>query len=355
VTAISLRRVVLAALLGVVAVAAAIAPGAVARSDAPKLDSLTIAYPGRNPVTMFGYIAAAKHFFQKQNLSVTISDGNGANVSALVVSGRADIGFLGTSAPLNVAAQGKGTSIILGIAGGGAGGGLVGAPGRTDSIAKLKALGSCRIAALPAGTSAWAYAAIYNSSLGLNCDIVPLPSVATMAAALAAGRVDAAVSAVADFKVAIDAKQAVLLVDPGKLADRQRYIGPASIDSLEWGLTANLQSKKSAIVRYVRAINEARKYAKSLSDEQVAKILYRFSSYRDRTLDQLTYQVHAVRNLAFLGSTNGYITSGQWQRTLENVKRWGIPGFDPSNPVFSYSARVDMSYYVQAIGKPRNG
>lgn len=325
------------------------------QSPAGPLQTLNIAYPANNAFTMETYVGVAKGFFKDNGVDVQITDGLGSNAAALVVSGQYDLTVLGTTAPLLTAAQGKPTSSIRAVLGGGNGGSLLVNPTKFTSLQALEAAPSCTLATFPPGTSAYGFAVELKNKLNLHCSLSLLATAPLQAAAVDNGSADGIVGSKPNFDSAIAAGKLKVLIDTSNSQQRQQYYGAPYIETTEWGLTSNLQAKRSAIVDYLKGIKQSDAYLKTRSNAQIAQILVQFPAFQSVPLGELTSQVQYPRVQLGLGSSGGYITQAEWQTTLNALTTWGVPNYNPSNPVFSYGQRVDMSYWTAAYGSKPSG
>jgi ABC-type nitrate/sulfonate/bicarbonate transport system substrate-binding protein len=316
-------------------------------------DTLHLAFPGYATTTMLTYIATANGYFKHLGLAIYLSDGVGANTTALLVSGRADIVSYGSTSPLSLANQGKQTSTIYADNGGGNSGFMIGNNSSAPTLAALESLKSCVIATFAVGSPPYGYTVQYEHELGINCRIIPFSSVPSMIAALVAGSADAAVLSFSTFASTLAAGEAKVLIDTRIPSVRQKYVGGNFIESTEVGLPANLKAKRSAVIKWLKGENLARKWLKTHTDKQAAALLGKFGKFGSDTL--LIQKVAAQRAYMNAGNTNGYITAGQWNYSLQRFSAFDLPNYSPSNPAYSYGNLVDMSYYDAAIGKPRGG
>jgi ABC-type nitrate/sulfonate/bicarbonate transport system substrate-binding protein len=329
------------------------APAATETTARADLQPLKIAFPASVTSTMPTYVAAAQGLFEREGLEVEITDGLGANVANVVVSGQYDIGMIGLATPITVAEQGKPTSVTYGLGGGGSGGMLLGGP-RIRTLEELQSKDGCRVATFPPGAASNGNAQQYRQSFLRNCDIVPLTDLPTLIAAVSAGRADAMVgnfnTAVAQ---AVDQGKLHILVDTRDAAQRERALGADRIVSEfgEWGIKDNLEAKRASVVAYYRAVDAARAFIATASDEEVAELLKTQRTFADRSLEELTSEVRSNRAYLTVGSDDGYITEEQWNATVEAYAAWGIQGVEPGSEVSSYAERVDMSYLAEATGR----
>ncbi len=318
--------------------------------------TLRVAYPGFAPTSMLTYIAQDQGFFERENLTVEISDGQGANVTTLLVSGRADFAQAGPDTPLNLSEQGKQTSIVYGLGGGGLAGFMVGSPKTAGDLEQLRSLDACRMATFAEGTPSNGYARVYSEQLGLHCDIVPFADVPSAVAALAGGRADAVVASYGTLATAIGEGKAKILIDTRDPDVRARYIQEPFLEAVEFGVEANLRRKRDAVVRYVKALGRARAWAEEHSDAEIADLLAGFGggfAQTDRSL--LTDQVAALRQYMPIGNDDGGISEEQWRAALAGMSERGVLPGSPEDEAVSYERNVDMSFYDEAVGAPDGG
>jgi len=314
-------------------------------------ESLVVAMPTIGS-DILHYAAIRKDIFKQRGVNVTMLDNTGANTASLVVSGQADIALFAATVPLIIAGQGKETSIIYGIGGAGIGGSVVGDGKKVNSMEDLKTANPCRIATFPAGSVAYGFAALFKDNLKLNCELIPFSDPPSQLGALLSGRAEAIVGSYTNFATTVADGKAKLIMDSRDPEQRRKYIGPEFPEAVMFGLTDKLKAKSDAVVRYLKGLDDTYKLLKGSTDAQMADILTGTPALAGRSKQQLQSDVASIRHYVTKGSTDGYIAKSQWDIGLQRYALWGVPGFNSALPRNAYDARVDMSYYVKAIGKP---
>lgn len=301
-------------------------------------DSLTVAVATARPVFGQPYIAETTGCFKKEGVDVKILDTTGSNTTTLVASGQADLGMLGAGAPLILAKQGKPTTIVYAHAGGGAGAVLVGG----KDVKSIDDIKGKRIGVLGQGSSTYGFAVKYDKDLGLDADLVPLTDAASITAGLGSGRIAAATGSLTDYRPLVDKGVATVLIDPADPAQKKKYVGADYPEGATFGITDNLQSKKSAVQKVLKCYVEAGQFVKDHSDQEVAAELRKSDVFKAIPEADLAKAVAIDRT--FLAPNGGNISNSNWDYGLTQYGTWGIDGFDAKDPTYSYDKRVDMSY-----------
>jgi ABC-type nitrate/sulfonate/bicarbonate transport system substrate-binding protein len=327
----------------------------------PNVDSLTVAIPATQVDFLEPYIAQGAGIFTKNKLNVHTLDNAGPNTLTDVVSGQADLANYTGPPALQAAAQGKQTSIIYGLALD-PGAALI-TPSSITSLTQLQALKHCTIGANAQGSQGYAYATIYKKELNLNCDIVAASQPALQLGGLTGGTYQAVVTTTSTA-VAGTANGDHILIDPTKPAEVQKYGKRPNQSGVLFGVTADLQSKRSAVVKYIRSMGEALKLFETSSNAQVATWLKDgdpgFAATPEATLEQQIQAVRPYHGPVIVGKIGdgtkgtiddepGFIGPGAWIVMLNMYTNYGLQDFDPTAAVNSYSQRVDMSYYDEAF------
>ncbi len=314
--------------------------------------SLTIAYPAFSSSHPLAYIAEHEGYFDDENLRVKILSGQGANTTTLVVSGRADLVTAGASTPLAIAAQGKQPSIVYGVAGGGTAAFMVGSTKAAKTLDQLQSLDDCRLGTFSKGSSAYGFAAYYNETLDLGCELIPFSDVPTAVAALVGGRADAVVASYGLLSPAIADGKASILIDTRLPEVRERYLRDQVFpEAIEFGIADQLEGKRDAVVRYLRALGKARTFLETRPAAEVADVLASYpQGTSSLTADQMSDTVEALRAYSPLGSDGGYVGPEVWQTALAAFARFGLDGYDPDAPGVQYDRLVDMSFLQEASG-----
>jgi hypothetical protein len=122
-------------------------------------------------------------------------------------------------------------------------------------------------------------------------------------------------------------------------------VGPDFPEAAIFGLTDNLKNKRTAVTRFLAAVMLANNAFKSEAPSQIARQLHGLSEFKNTDPTALQAQVQDA--IPYLAPNDGRISESTWAYAVSQYALWGI-GVDPSNPVFSYANRVDMSYYDAA-------
>jgi ABC-type nitrate/sulfonate/bicarbonate transport system substrate-binding protein len=312
------------------------------------LPTLTLAMA--TPTDLEPYVAVANGYFDKAGVKVSITENTGAQTSAALTGGKADLAFFSTAGPLLVAAGGKPTTVIWGVNGGGQGGNLI-ASKKFPDMASLRGAKSCTIGAFPAGSQGYGYAALYKERLSLKCRIAPYSDAASQLGALLSNRADALVGAISNFTSATNQGKAAVLVDTRQAATRQQLIGTMWPDSVIYGLSSTVSKKRKAIEAYIKGVDEARKFIQANSPETLTKLVKsHFAGFKTLSDEQALQNIAAIKPYVGLGG-DGFVSKEVWDEGLKQMAFWGLPNYAADRPDFGYGARVDMSYYRNALGK----
>ncbi len=289
------------------------------------------------------WIALEGGYFARNGLDVSLQS-VGANVVTSLVSGQADIGLSAWGVPMTPARDGNETSLIYADVDALAGAFAVGLP-------KVQSIKDCtRMSAFPPGFSPYAYAVIEKRLYGAHYDIVPM-DVPTQQAALASGTVDCGINGLGTFVGLLDAGKVHLLVDPRDKSSLPKDFPTTGTSGGLWGMKSNLQSKRDAIVRLLRALDQAWVAMQKMSPEEAAALLRKSADWQPIAAAQLAKQYELDR--PFFQPANGYLSSTAWQPSRQLLIDGGFTFMNTTDQKWSYERRVDMSYYETAIGKPK--
>jgi ABC-type nitrate/sulfonate/bicarbonate transport system substrate-binding protein len=304
-------------------------------------DSLADAIGSLDPSQEALYVANISGYFAAENLSVSIT----RNISSIppVLSGQADIGSFGPAMALQPVRDGKDTSIILAHAGNGIAGFVVGSPQVND-------ITHCgRMSTLPVGTSVYAWTILYKKLFRAGFAVANLGDAASAIATVVSGQSDCAVIPLTNALTAISSGKLHLIFDPRVAGELPSGFPKAVPEGVEWGLTNNLKQKRTAVVKFERAILRAVAFIKNSSATDIATILRKDPAWQTYTQEQLSQALDAIK--AFEFPNDGYIGASSWPETIDFLYQGGQTYLVPSDPKWSYDQRVDMSYYTAAGGK----
>lgn len=319
-------------------------------SDTKPSSIVTLKFVSATPTVILSAVVLGVEsgIFKELGLNVEVVTGVGGNSINLVAAGQADIGVGAIPNIVNVTSKGRPMSLVYGTAGLGLGTILVARDG-LRSLDEVKALPKCTFATVTPGTANYGHANYLNKALGLNCELVTFKTSIEQGGAVAAGRADVAATIYDSLGAAIRQGKVRILVD-GRVPADQKHLGPQHTEQALYGLKDNLQTKREAIVRFMRGMGKINALLRSAPTAELVALFRKNQDFQIQDPGVLAESVENSR--AFMNPNAGYISSPDWANALEQFPTWGIPDFVPTDPVWRYGAAVDMSFYEAALGKP---
>ncbi len=337
---------VLAVALGISATREAPAQG-----TAPPVETLNLAIASSAIVYGPVWIAIADRLFEKNGVQVNVVNTNALTTgSAMLVSGQADLlvttAFLG----LRIATEGKPLSYVINLSNMGARINAFISKPEIKSVEQLAALGDkCRVILLPTGTATWA---IYKGVAGkykLGCSVSSAGTPPLVLASALSGQFDAAMVNPQDAYGARDAGRANVLIDPLVIDDataNQLYPYQHPLSTV-LGLRSNLEAKRGAVIRFVRALRQANEKITASTPAQLGEMTVKLTDvFASTPVSALTQQWQIQKALFPQGPTAGFISASEWNALIAAAPAvWGFANLDPNNPTVRYENIVDMSYF----------
>jgi ABC-type nitrate/sulfonate/bicarbonate transport system substrate-binding protein len=350
---------VAAAVLAVATVAACSSSGggstsnSTSNSTSASLPKLTVVVGLYDPVRAAEFVGVTQGFFKKAGVDVTVSVSS--NTLTSLASGQADLDAQSVAAAFSPVVQGKSTSIIFGTEAGGLSASLVVAS--TSTAHSILDLAGKRVAISgSAGAPSYGYAQIYNAYLKSHgkAPMQIIPEQPTEAVdGVVAGSVSAMVGSPTYFAGNGVVGKVRFLINGSTAAGhetlQQLGISTNFFETSVFGLTSNLQKKRTAVTRFVLGLQNAYKWIKATPSTQVAESLRTFPGFDEYgSIEEITRGINLVR--PFYAPTNGKITPAIWTETLAEVSKWDTPGVTnlTTGSQWTYQNRVDMSYLNDA-------
>jgi NitT/TauT family transport system substrate-binding protein len=316
---------------------------------AGEMTTLTIAQPSKALDFMQLYIGIAKGFFKQQGLQVNLVATGGPATVNYVISGQADMAAYAIGTTVQADDAGKTLPIIYTMEANLATG-LAVKKGIT-TIAQLKAVSGCTLAAGTPGTQGYYTARYYIQRLGLtNCRLVSSSSDPAEVAGITSGSYTAAdLSISASVGAAKDGLK--LLIDPGNPQDLAKYLPSRSYPVVNiFGLASHLSAKRSAIIRFISALKKTQKYMDSAPLPQLAQDLVKSGQLPGATEQELAAEL--TNSMPYLttklNQPQGFISQSDWDYALTQLTDWGLSNYVVNNPKHQYGVAIDMSYYDAA-------
>jgi ABC-type nitrate/sulfonate/bicarbonate transport system substrate-binding protein len=324
------------------------APSATAGSQPPPV--VTLKFVSATPTVILSAVVLGVEsgIFKDLGLNVEVTTGVGGNSINLVAAGQADLGVGAIPNIVNVSSQGKQMSLIYGTAGWGLGTILVARDG-LKTLDDVKALPKCTFATVTPGTANYGHASYLNKALGLNCELVTFQTSTLQGGAVAAGRTDVAATIYDALGAAIKQGKVKILVD-GRVPADQKHLGPKFTEQALYGLKSNLESKREAIVRFMRGMAKVNDLMQTSSTSQLVSLFRKNNDFQLQDAGILTESTE--NSLAFMNPNKGYVTKADWTAAVGEFATWGIPDFNGNSASWAYDAAVDMSFFEAGVGKP---
>jgi len=312
----------IAAGLMLTAISALGVTGTATAADVGQPARLNVAVFAANAAFAHVYLAESEGYFKREGVDVTLQSNTGSNTLNVVVSGQADLGMIGIGAPLLAAKSGKPTSIIFAHIGN-ANGGTVVARSGISSLAGMMNFGATGL-----GSSSYGFCNHYKQAGHAKWNVVVMQDIPTLLAALVSGRIDGACNNVANFRPLINSKAVSILIDTRDPEARKKYVGNDFPEAAAFGITANLQDKRQAMVAFMRAVGSAEKFLRSHSPQAVAQAMHKLQAFASIPVENVETQVRD--SMPYFSPNGGYIDAAVWKFALSQYNTWGL-AVDPKD------------------------
>lgn len=302
------------------------------------VDTLSVVTGGASANQMVPYLAETLGYAEEEGLNLSVKSVD-ANVLNIIVSGQADVGEIGSGTALVPVKDGKDTAIIYALGSGSA-------TGFMAAIDGIDSPDQCtNVATHKAGSSAYSSAASYNEALDAGWAIQEYGTPTDVVASVLSGRNDCAVSSLGILTPGLS-EGLHLIIDPDK---DPGSVPPGSVQGALgvglWGMKENLDSKRDAVVKLVKATNRVKEYLASTDPHKVAEALVKHSDFETNDVDRLAANIAAETGLLF--PDDGAILADNWPTTLR-FYGWGNADIDPDDELWAFERRVDTSYFDAA-------
>ncbi len=285
------------------------------------------------------YLAETLGFAKQEGLDYSVKTVF-ANSLNLVVAGEGDFSVIGISSALVPVREGKETSIVYAISSGLATGFMVAAQ-------KVKTVADCtRVSTSRAGSAVFSSAMAYKTTGGGKFTILELGDANQIVPSVLSGGSDCAVSALAVLQPGLE-QGLHLLIDPRNPSTVPANTVQGTYGSGLWGMKDNLQKKRVAVEKLMRALKRVEEYIKKTPVDQVAAEIVKHPDFKTYKPADIAKQVEAEKLFWFPDS--GFVRQSNWNGALTYYK-YGLPFIDHGNKLYSYESRVDMSYWTAAFG-----
>ncbi len=321
------------------------------RDDVP---TLKIGIPALgNTVFAPIYAAQRRGYFAAAGVNVKLVEGLGSNTVNSVVSGQVDLAFLGTTGLLSAAKSGADTIAVYGSSGGGSSTCLFVSP----SVKHWQDIHT--LVTLAPGSEAYGLASLMKQTAHAGFDIRPVADYPTALALVLSGQAQA-IELPYSVAAPVAAQGKLKLFVDTQIPKAEKIYGiPPGLDGALFGMRSNLSSKRTAVVRFLKAFQRAVNQLHSPKAAQRTKNIAAIAATVTQTTSFKSYSAtdlatYLSRGFRQISPNNGYISSSDWSTMLKFIGTWGLSGFDPTTSAYAYGLRVDMSYYNAAIGKPKS-
>jgi NMT1/THI5 like len=303
------------------------------------LDNFTVALAGVGVNLADMWIAQTKGFYTAVGLNVNLEQVN-SNVVALVTGGRADIASSGLSSSLAPVTSGVQTTMVYAQTSATVSAFVAGA-------SNVKSIKDCKTVATNAvGSATYAYTLLYAHITGAKFQVIPVSNPSALASTLTSGHANCGISSY-DFLRAALTNGFHLIVNPEVASTRPPGLITAGAGQGVWGVRDHLIQKRADVVKFLTAVRMADKWMASASPEAIATQLRKSSDWQDIPAATISDEVKTIKSL--YAPNDGAIPQDSWQSDIAYFG-YVISDFNGSDPQWSYSQRVDMSY-LNAVPK----
>jgi ABC-type nitrate/sulfonate/bicarbonate transport system substrate-binding protein len=320
---------------GATLVLAALGAGAVNTGSAHAADRIKVAISSYTAPYAPLYVGKAKGFFRREGIDLQLLQ-VGAQTSAAIVSGQADLAGAGITGPFAIANQGKNVAVISASFGGGVTGFIAG----KRSLRSVKQCKSMATFTRGATTYAWSVAL-----MGSGSRFLPQTAFADIANNVASGRVDCGTGTYDIFAPLVAQGKAKFLVDTRRKNTMPAYLRGMP-ESGFFGLREKVRAKRSIMIRWLRAYRASVRYFNRYPPAQLANETRQVvAGYRATPASVLAKALEIQRS--FYAPEDGMIRADDWPNILRFVRGAGNTFIRGSK--FDYRQICDMSFLRAAL------
>jgi len=226
----------------------------------------------------------------------------------------------------------------------GNGSSFVASPSSVKSLTQCKSFGAGAV-----GAQTYIQAEFFKQKSGASYNVTPFSSYPTEIASLLSGRVDCAIGTYGFFATPISEGKLHLLVDPRDPSLMPKGSSTTGLPvGTVWATKSTLETKKTAIIEFLRAEQRALTYLRATSPQTIAADLVKLPEFAQTSSASIASQVAALQQAQVYAPNDGYISAANWNATLSYLSSAGGANYDPSVSAYSYDARVNMSLLNQA-------
>jgi hypothetical protein len=313
------------------------APAGAAVKSAGKADTLRLALGSVGTYDAPVILANTLGYAKKNGLSITETV-VGVNITNIILAGQADVAQGGVGSPLPAISSGKATKIVYAMESGAVSATVIGKP----SIHKFS---DCKtIVTSPAGSNAYSATAAYIEAANTKPSVIQLAAVDAIVPAVLSGQADCAVNAVSNLLKGLKSGLHVV-VNPQKPSTMPDKTILQDSGVVLFGYGPNLKSKRPAMVKLMKSINQAVTWMKSHSSAEIADALAKDPNLAAFTKEQLITSYNADK--PFLVPNGGEITPTIW---AGNVKLYShsFSYIADGSSKWSFGNVTEMSYLKAA-------
>jgi ABC-type nitrate/sulfonate/bicarbonate transport system substrate-binding protein len=212
--------------------------------------------------------------------------------------------------------------------------------------AKIQKFADCtRIATSPIGSNAYSVTMAYVKAVGTNPRVLQLPTTAAIVPSILSGENDCAVNAANTFVQGVDSGSVHVVVDPQK---PETMPDPSVLNAtgvVIYGNGETLGAKRDAVVKLMKALNQAVAYMATHSVTEIATALAKYSDLAGFTVPQL--EVSYKADQPFLAPNKGHLDANQWSNNI-TLYAHSFPYIASGDPKWAYTNVVDMTYLETA-------
>jgi hypothetical protein len=331
----------LGSLGAVLALLVACGGSAPASSSKPPPQSLNLIVAGLSQSYMQAYLSLYDGAFDAENVSVNLKVVSPGAIAATIISGQADVAMSGPATVFPLVKNGQDASIIYQTTTNGISGYVVGSP-------RIRSVKDCtKFATSQQGSTAYAWAEEYKKLFNASYTILQLTDTTTIPAAVVSGNADCAGGAQSNFAAQLQSHQVVTLIDPANPKTLPSNYPKPIMGGCIWGVRQNLQSKKAAVVAFIRGLQTTLNGTmKKDSLDQMATLMRKSPDFQAVSQPDMVTALQQLK--PYVGPSQGNLSSDEWTAELDWSLGTGIAYLSTTDPLWSYKQRVDMSYYNAA-------